>query len=125
MPGMSWSPLLEDLRTRKGQKEEAGRPPVCVEWGSPLKHVKVPGPSLVVRTWEMAPWGKREILPLTKHLPYALAPEVSVLHSLYRWRSSHPQTARQVLCSKFTAMPPPTTPLGPKLHAEAAQKKNA
>lgn len=46
--------LLEDPRTRKGQKE-AGRPPLCGDWGSHQKHVQVPGPRLVGRLWEMAP----------------------------------------------------------------------
>ena len=41
------------------------------------------------------------------------------------WLVSHLQSIRQVLCSEFTAISPPTTPLGPVTAHRGCSEKNA
>lgn len=41
------------------------------------------------------------------------------------WLVSHLQSIRQVSCSEFTDISPPTTPLGPKTAHRRCSEKNA
>lgn len=129
---LSWSLTLEAPTPGKGRRRRQGGHQSALDWRSHQTCVKDSWSGR--RAWEVA-LGGGEIPSLVTHLPGSPATEVGVFHPPYTWRGrglwgqnglpSHPQLVERVLCSKFTAMSPPITPLGTTSACRTGSEKNA